>query len=212
MISTNDRAAIFGRTGTGKTHLVKHRLLPGVRRFAIADPKGEFTFPGAVIRTKHDPKPDKVIYRSPVFGRFEKPYWDDLFHRIFEEEGKRLLVVDETHFVTRANPTSEGLARFMRMGRSKGKGVWLLTQSTAYVPHEMRSQTEHVFVFHMQDEADLERIAHYIGKDSLKLMQRFTKPGHEHDFIYYHTPRHKRIYYHQPYTAGRRLHVVPRTA
>src|SRR6516162_3301388 len=143
MIGTSDRVGIFGRTGSGKTTLVKKVLLPRVTRWAVLDPKHEFTFPGAKVRRKHDSRPDMVIYRAPEFGAAEMPWYDDVVRRVMDE-GKRLIVVDEAYFVTKSNPTSPGMARAMRMGRSKGTGVWLLTQSPTRVPHEMLSQTDHL--------------------------------------------------------------------
>jgi hypothetical protein len=206
MIGTADRVGIFGRTGSGKTTLVRHVLLPRVARFAVLDPKHEFVFPGAKIRRKHDARPDRVIYRAPEFGAAEMPWYDDVVLKILAE-GKRLIVVDEAYFVTKANPTSPGMARAMRTGRSRGTGVWLLTQSPTRVPHEMLSQTEHLFIFHLQHVGDQERIVQLVGKHIVPHMANLTRPGHKHDFIYHNISEHRTIYYNQPY--GReRLRVL----
>jgi DNA helicase HerA-like ATPase len=205
MISSNDRVGIFGRTGSGKTTLVKRVLLPHVRQWAVLDPKHEFTFPEARVRQKYDAKPEKVIYRAPEFGPGEKLWYDDIVARVMEE-GKRLIVVDEAYFVTNSNPTSPGMARAMRMGRSKGTGVWLLTQSPTRVPHEMLSQTDHIFLFHLQHLGDQERVIQMIGKHIVPMMHRLTLPGHKHDFLYHNIAEHRTIYYHQPYRD--RLRVV----
>ena len=193
MIKTEDRVGIFGRTGSGKTTLVKNVLLPRVNRWAVLDPKHEFTYPGAVIRRKHDARPERVIYRAPEFGPNEMPWYDDIVARIMAE-GRRLIVVDEAYFVTKSNPTSPGMARAMRMGRSKGTGVWLLTQSPTRVPHEMLSQTDHIFLFHLQHVGDQERVVQLVGKHILPYMQRQTRMGHKHDFIYHHVGDHRTIY------------------
>jgi hypothetical protein len=200
LIGTADRAAIFGRTGSGKTTLVRDRLLRGVRRYAVIDPKHEFVIPGAAVRYKYDRRRQHVIYRYAHPGDpGEMQWYNDLILRIFNE-GNRLIVVDETHFVTKSNPTSPGIARAMRMGRSKGVGVWLLTQSPTRVPHEMLSQTEHLFIFHLQHAGDQERVVQLVGKHIIPLMAKLTQPGHKHDFIYHQVSEHRTVYIRQPYT------------
>jgi hypothetical protein len=209
VIGTADRAAIFGRTGSGKTTLVRDRLLRGVRRYAVIDPKHEFVIPGAAVRYKYDPRPQHVIYRYPSPGDpGEMAWYNDLILRIFNA-GRRLIVIDETHFVTKANPTSAGVARAMRMGRSKGVGVWLLTQSPTRVPHEMLSQTEHLFIFHLQHTGDQKRVIQLVGKQIVPYMERFTRPGHKHDFLYHNVPEHRTVYVEQHYGARGGVRAAP---
>jgi DNA helicase HerA-like ATPase len=224
-ISTTDRVAIFGRTGSGKTTLLKRLLngtvFPGatpVPRFAVLDPKGRFTMSGVPVRKKFDEKEfdklgGRVIYRSPIFGRDEMAWYDNLTMQLLRM-GHVLIVNDEVSFVSKAYPTSPGLARALRTGRELGVGMINLTQKPTRIAGEILSESEHFVIFQLQYDRDRKKVIEFTGNAVGKEMDRLEDNalGLEHDAVYFNVKSRAIHRIHQPARVGKAVMTAAATA
>ena len=59
--------------------------------------------------------------------------------------------------------------RLIRMGRSRGIGVWTCIQRPAFISNYILSESEHHFIFKLQLEADRKKVEGIIGEQAQKL-------------------------------------------
>lgn len=174
--------SITGLTGSGKSYLVRHGLLPLLPwdRVCVLDMKGgdDKTLIGLGKTVKQLPTWQRSM-RSMVTK--DEPYgnWyrlmvsedirrgQEQLHEAFTRmwrEGEWFIVVDELRALVEV-PGREGYGmvgwwnRFMMRGRSKSISVINLTQEPKWVPGLFYSQPSFSFVGRIEDEATHKRIA-----------------------------------------------------
>lgn len=174
-IKSNDRVLVVGKTGCGKSVLVKNLLVPQLAAYVMYDYKEEITLPGAVIfdkgirQFKEQPNEQKVIYR-PVEAS------DDEFNRLCEtifKRGNNCLVTDEEADHSTATKIVKYRDLIMRLGRSKGVGSITCTQRPTGIHNNIVSQCEHFFIFQTLLETDRKKLSAIMGDKVLQNPPKF---------------------------------------
>ena len=149
-IKSSDRIFITGKTGFGKSFLVKHFLLPRFFRWVVYDYKHEIELPGAAIFYRLEdfqkqPGQPHIIYR-PLSGGNEE--FNQLCRQVFYR-GNTMFVIDELAFHCSASMIQPYHDLIMRLGRSKNVGCINCTQRPVGTHNNILTQTEHFFIFHV---------------------------------------------------------------
>lgn len=161
-IASDQRVALFGQTGMGKTTLVQKLIAPQPR-VIVVDSKGMIDWPGYHLTDNPVAAlmEDKVIYRPPS-GAPPKDWWMEAVHRL-HERGGGVIYVDEGSYVTGSNTIDKGLADAIRLGRQLGIGIWFAAQESVSVHNTTFRQAEVVIMFYNQGASDREKLAKAVG-------------------------------------------------
>ncbi len=205
-ISPADRVSVVGKTGSGKSVLVK-RLLKAMEKEAqklnfyypiiILDNKGSpKTFQGFGKRIKKlkDLKPSlakglTIIVYSPQEAERNVHYYAGFFEYLYKLNEPMLVYVDEFTLLGKGENIPEYVEKFYKQGRERLQALWGATQNPVYLPHDFLSQADHYFVFDLLNKADRERIASMAG-DQLK-----KRPEEIHGFWYFGTSQRNPEYF-----------------
>lgn len=202
-IKPNERIAIFGHTGCGKTTFARRFLLPHYRRFVALDPKQTFRMAGVPIsQERYDPKKDRQIVRISAHGPGSYPIWGSIINDIWRR-GDCCIYVDETVLITRSDPILPELASAIQTGRERGIGLIMLTQSPIRAPRQMLEQSEHFVIFHLPYIRSRKKVIEFSSDNVGKMMQeRWYSVEKEsgntrYDAIYYNVDADKAVYIRQ---------------
>lgn len=176
-IRTSDRVALFGRTGSGKTTLVR-ALLSRASRFVVLDPKHRFTMPDVPVLTHFDKKLERQIIRSPIEDGLDG--WDAAIDETFWR-GRAILYSDETTEFTSKARISTALKRAIVQGRETGVGVWCASQRPTDIHSVVFTEAEHVFVFQLNFEADMEKVARFTHERMIPAISALRG----HNYVYF---------------------------
>lgn len=162
-ILNSDRVVLIGKTGSGKTTLVKY-LLPRINRVIAIDPKHTLKMEGF-----------KSSWRIPRFSnRFQiivRPKRNDdekLYDLILAANKARnvTLYVDELATLADVFPESTALlADIARTGREKRVALWTATQRPRNIPRVFLTETEIFFVFRLRSGDDRMYVKGYAGDE-----------------------------------------------
>jgi ABC-type dipeptide/oligopeptide/nickel transport system ATPase component len=164
-IKSNDRVTIMGKTGSGKSYMMKS-LIERLKRVVFIDPKCEHVFTNkknyylftsfkeaAANYRKIHSKQEFFIHIKPKFITREEL---DVFLSLVYDLYNVTLVFDEVgHFCFPRVSIFHDL--LIRQGRSKGIGVWHITQRPKFIDGVILSECEHVFVFQLKTKADRDK-------------------------------------------------------
>ncbi len=169
-ISSADRIAFAGKTGSGKTFLAQY-LLRTFKRLIVIDPKMVLGIPKWNLEDL-DAKNLKAlrkgegarirVYNPPAVDKDGYPVWDAIFELAWDL-GNLTVYIDEMYSVAINGRMSYPLRRLYTQGREPQIGVWASTQRPSYVPLEMFSEAEWDFIFMLRMEEDRKRIAKGTG-------------------------------------------------
>jgi ABC-type dipeptide/oligopeptide/nickel transport system ATPase component len=198
-IENDERVAIIGKTGCGKTYLAQSLLDEAVSNGAyivVLDNKGLFgsekkivkgvetwvftwrgaglvdSFEGLYKASQMGLK--KIVYRpNSDLESNDKNAFDtvmnDFFWWIYRRENT-LLYVDEGTSTTTPFYMPPGLTANYKRGRELGIGVWLSTQESVNVHNTAFSQADHYMVFRTQVQAHRDKMAGWMGDDVRKII------------------------------------------
>lgn len=181
-IGRGDRIVIIGRTGSGKSVLVR-TLLASYSRAAYLDPKGRATLGdwpivyGSAAFTKAWPATTPRIIVRPGPGEDRHRWLDDCAWHVFRT-GETAFALDDTMGVVSANRSSPGLDACHGQGREIGITSYTCTQRPSKIPPAIMSECDHVFVFTLNRRDDRETVADIIGD--------YSGPAVWHGFVYWH--------------------------
>lgn len=186
IIAPNQRVVAVGKTGSGKSFLVRH-YLAGYRNVICLDTKGDVKWPEAgevpVFTRLKDLTANlttgKAIYR-PVMGEMNQGFYDAFCRWIFDR-GNTIAWIDEVYDVCEAQEIPFYLKALLTRGRSRGIGVWCCTQRPKMVPNFFFSEAEHSFIFRLGLEDDRAKVAGWAGQEVMRV------PPGRHGFWYYNT-------------------------
>ena len=189
IIKSNERVCVCGKTGSGKSFLVR-QLISTFDRVIFFDPKREnFDLKGKVVYTLEEV--EKNIKENKFFLIYAPLSMSDLaFNRFCEivyHQGNMTLILDEV--ITLGNhKVNEWHNRLIRLGRSRGIGLWHLIQRPAFVSNYILSESEHFFLFKLQTEIDRRKIKGIIG-ECAELLNDLP----EYHFVYYNHLEEARV-------------------
>lgn len=165
-IRRGDRAAIVGRTGSGKSVLLRF-LLGGYSRAVLVDPKGRATMPawpivyGVPEFVRAWPAAPRIVVR-PGPGEDRREWLDRLCWHVYRH-GETALGVDEVIGIVSAGRRAPGFDAVLTQGRELGITGLVCTQRPRGVPATILSEADHVFAFALNRDDDRDAIAETIG-------------------------------------------------
>lgn len=176
-IQLNDRIAVFGRTGTGKSILAHYmfKSIP-VRLPTESNPKAFWRICVDVTDSVVD---DALVFFDPLNIPWDEAASlryvpnvetmetdiDNLYLSAFFH-GSVWLWLDEANEVSTAHRTIPGLRRVLLQGRKFQVGHCAVTPRPVDINRSIITQSEHLFIFPLTDTDDRTRIAKNIGLDS----------------------------------------------
>jgi hypothetical protein len=193
VIESNERVAVVGKTGTGKTTLVIELIWSQFDNCIFYDWKWQhykdLNYP--VVHTIEDV--EKALFGNPEVPKFVYApkrkgldVWNRLCYLCWKKTNTHL-IADELKGVYQKNGWVAGITDYheniMTRGRQKGVGMTNVSQRPSGVPLESFSEAEHFFCFRLNLRQDRKRIGEIIGSEHKHLAQELS--GHE--FVYYNT-------------------------
>ena len=171
---SNQRIAILGRTGTGKTYFARHFFLHQFNRLIIHDVKHELN--GLKATYCHKPEDViwcwnhnryKIVYQPPPGINLEEDF-NNLCYLIFHK-ANYVLWVDEVGSVTSANKIPKWFYECLRLGRGRNTGVISLSQRPMGIHNTVLSEVDYIVSFQLHLKGDREKVAGAVGEEALKL-------------------------------------------
>jgi len=156
------RAVVFGKTGSGKSFLVKNRIIPALERFIIYDPQDEYDgqAQGADnIREAHK------IFTSFGQVRIVSEY-DEYFPVICQfawEIENVCFIVDELDIFCNAMSSPTELKRIIRQGRKRGISFIGISRRHTEIPKDITSQASNIITFRQHEPRDLKYLVEITG-------------------------------------------------
>lgn len=187
-ISLNDRVAIFGGTGSGKSILaqIMFRSLPTKWWKLIIDITDSIIEPSAL--TFYDPM--EIPWDKAYNLRFVPDIDVDLEEQInalyinIFYHGVCWVWLDEANEVTTAHHTAFGLRKVLLQGRKAYVGHLSCTPRPADISKSIVTQSQYLITFALVDYDDRIRVARYIGMTADEFDSEISKLG-EHEYLMY---------------------------
>lgn len=174
-LKTGERGVLIGQTGTGKSFLAKHFLLPRTGPLLIIDPKGEFDFVNCEIYERIDEierrNPERVIYRA----RRRELRDRDAHDRIYEwayNRGNIFVYTDEITSMLDGFEAPPSFHDVYARGRSRGITALTATQDPSRVPLAIFRQARRFYVFRVVFPDDIKRLKQLVPGYSNELPSR----------------------------------------
>ncbi|NJD76937.1 MAG: hypothetical protein FIB08_07570 [Candidatus Methanoperedens sp.] len=162
-IKSSDRIFVAGKTGSGKTTLVKKMLFPMYTRRVFWDIKlenSDLAFCCTICTTPDELRSSikkgktSILYQPKSLEPFD-------FNRVCQilyETGNFTLFVDEVSRVCTPSWIEPWHDEIMTRGRGRGVGIVNLTQRPRRCHNTVISEAEHFFIFRLQLETDIAKI------------------------------------------------------
>lgn len=187
-IGRNDRAAVIGTTGCGKTTLVKflledkNKLNSVVYNNKPSDFISSWKEPHKHIDTfaelDYEQTP-RIIYTPPTPETLSAELQDRFFEWVYHRRYTRLFIDEAGSLRGGTNPVYH-LEAIMCRGRERGISTIIGTQRPARIPIILISEAEHFYIFRVKRIEDRQRIYEFTGI-SIDEQTDLNK----HEFIYY---------------------------
>jgi DNA helicase HerA-like ATPase len=161
-----ERHAIFGKTGSGKTHFglwaLSHRSYPRMP-WVVLDFKGDgmiSAIPGIeAIDLRHAPPRRPGLYVArPLPSDVDDGIVSGWLMAVWARE-RTGLFIDEGYMLP---PRDRALRAVLTQGRSKRIPIIALSQRPAWISPFVMSEAEHLSVFFLQTPADIERVGEWM--------------------------------------------------
>lgn len=195
-ISSNDRIAVVGKTGSGKSYLARHLVWEPLDRVIFHDWKAQehedLNAPvlstldqvhEALFAESEEERLYKFVY-VPEAGEHGLDAWDELCRLVYEK-GDFHLIGDEIKGIYQqgnsVRPVSDHHEKILTRGRSRGVGITNLSQRPKKIPMECMSESEHVFAFRLNLADDRKRLGEIFGSEHEDRLRELDS----HRFLYY---------------------------
>lgn len=165
-LNPDERGAVIGQTGTGKSVLSTQLLLASKsKRIAIIDPKGMFDFgdmdvvsnPARIVRGKLD----RFIYRPKAEALTDLSGYDAVYKYCYDK-GDFLIYTDDILGVMSRTRYPHYLQVCYQMGRAKRVSMLSAFQRPAWVPLFLCSEASKFFLFHLTVKTDIQRVQQFV--------------------------------------------------
>ena len=176
-IEQGEHVFVAGRTGSGKTFLVKKYLENAKYKVFVLDLKKTLDWQGIpdrniayVNKLENIRKTGKrkTVYQ-PIWEEINPETIDEFFKLIYKEEDC-IVWVDELMAIGNAVKFPDWYKACLTRGRELGISVWSCTQRPATIPIISISEASHLFIFDLNMKKDRQRIAEIAGHGAF--MQR----------------------------------------
>lgn len=163
----NDRLALLGKTGVGKSTFAKRHILPHYNRYVFHDSKIEnsdvqhdilITNPKDL--KKNIGKYNRILYQPKDIDVRD---FDAVCKVIFESGVKTAIYVDEVMEVSSVNKIERYHKMILTQGRGKGIGIINVSQRPSDIHNTILSESEHFFIFKLTLDPDINKMQKIIG-------------------------------------------------
>ncbi len=184
---------VCGRTGSGKSYLVK-KLLATADRLVVYGPKREeCDYPGVyfdgmepggfeacVLWWRHTVKTCRrfrIVYRPADLFDIEE--FDKVAHLAYAC-GNLTFVCEELMTYTTERNIGKGFKRLLVAGRTRGVNCYMLTQRPYKIPREVTSQAREAYIFATHEPTDLDYCRQMFGSEILTKLESLQLFDHVH--------------------------------
>lgn len=180
-IRAGDRVAIIGRSGTGKTTLLRHLIRAYPRGLAL-DPKRRLYLPGweplegATAAVTGWPTGWPRVIARPGLAEDTRAWLDAVCRRAYQV-GSAVVAVDELAGIASAANPPVWLDVLQTRGRESALTTVIATQRPRRIPLTVISEAEHVFSFDVSHPTDRAFLADVFGD--------WWQPAHRHGSLYW---------------------------
>lgn len=159
---------IFGKRGSGKSYLVKKKLIAGAPRLVIYDTLGEYT-DGVIFEDLEKlnmfwrqtyRRPFRIIYR-PLNPEAEIEQIAELVFAL----GDLTFVVEEIDCYCSAHQIAENFAHIIQRGRHKNITLIGVTQRPYGIHRLLTSQAKQIYVFNTNEPRDRDYLRELLGQE-----------------------------------------------
>lgn len=169
-IESNERIIAVGKTGSGKTFLMKY-LTKKLKRLMVLDPKAMIDpaewrldwVDGRGLRDLQNGKDARLLVRT-----YDSTEWAEFLTYAWNA-GNLVVYIDELYALVdfgRSVPPRI-LSQLYTQGRERLVGMWGATQRPAWVPMFTLSESDWFFAFRTQLQDDRKRLAELMGPEVL---------------------------------------------
>lgn len=173
----DQRMAIIGQTGTGKSFLAK-RLISKAKNLAIIDPKRTFKYPdipvfdtpGAILKAK----PKRFMYRPKPELLDNLNAYNEVYKYCYHM-GDILVYTDDVVGILDVQKFPRYLRICYQMGREKNVSCICAFQRPAWLPRFLLSEVQKLCVFRLTMKDDIKKIQEIMpGFDPSKFPDKHT--------------------------------------
>jgi hypothetical protein len=179
-LNPDERGAIIGQTGTGKTVLANQLLLASkAKRLAIIDPKGMFE-PLEDVEVTANPrriiggKLDRFIFRPNPDDLTNLDAYNEIYKYCFKKEDF-LVYTDDVLGIMSRNRYPHYLQVCYQMGRAKRVAMLSSFQRPAWLPLFLCSEASKFYLFRLTIGDDIKRVQQFVPDyDTRRLHDKHT--------------------------------------
>lgn len=173
-LGRNDRGALIGQTGCGKTTLAEYLVRDENKKNSVAfDPKGSesvarweghsrYSNFGEIVEAAEVRGEGRLIYTPSPLVAEDADTQDELFAWIYAR-GYTRLYIDEATALTGGTYPSRYLIALLNRGRERGISTLVATQRPARIPMNIISEAQHFYIFKLLLLADRKRVEELTG-------------------------------------------------
>lgn len=168
-------ANVFGRKGSGKTHLVKRSLLAHHSRILIVDPLREYGDVAIQVQSLEQ----LADYLAGTAGTWRVTISNDRLEADLEaiceaayELGDLLLVLEECSWWCSPSFIPDYLKRFVQYGRHRGVWPLAIARRPSEIHRMFTSEAYEVYCFTMQEPNDLDYLKKYVSASYAEAAQQ----------------------------------------
>lgn len=173
MKKENVRGVLVGQSGFGKSHTMKHSILPAWRRVLVLDPVGEYgRHVEAQVESAAEAR-DWLLHRGA--GHASRPFRLACLYLDREEAlaylrvawclPDVLVVVEEVDQLASASHAPRELRQLVQRGRHRRISTVCATQRPADTPMILRSQANLLVAHRLTIRGDVQAMEPYLGAD-----------------------------------------------